>query len=145
MMAWYKAGVRLERHVIMAAGAVGANIGHAEWSVMLRDLIAATGKRDRVGCWVDASSSHSVHKRLRWCEQIEKGKALKMDVGGMGIVISDTGVACRTHALGDHMVVKGCSLGDGGVWLSVEAAAFGFWLEIHVPMQAHKGGGYAGV
>ncbi len=36
---------------------------------------------------------------------------------------------------GNNLVVKECSLGDGRVWLSVEAADFGFWLEIHVPIQ----------
>ena len=106
----------------------------SDYCMMLRDLISATMK-GRERCWVDVSSSHSIHKRLVSCNPREKGKALQMEVGEMEIVFSDTGVRCYpSHMLGDNIVVKGCSLGDGGVWLSVEAVG-GFWLEIHVPMQ----------
>ena len=56
---------------------------------------------------------------------------------GMQIKISDMGVTCPSHQLGD-IVVKGCSLGNGGVWLSVAAELVAFWLEIHVPMRECK-------
>ncbi len=38
----------------------------------------------------------------------------------MEITISEKEVSCHTHQLGD-IKVKGCSLGDGGVWLSITA------------------------
>jgi hypothetical protein len=121
----------------MAAGAVGANIGPAEWSVMLRGLIAAC--KQGGGCKIDASSSHSYYKREGVRMGVGKHR-LDVDVDGICLMVSDMGVTCATHMLVD-VVVKGCSLGDGGVWLRVEAvAASGFWLEIHVPMQTGKGG-----
>jgi hypothetical protein len=123
----------------MATGAVRADIGHAEWSVMLRDLIAACKKKGGVARDI-ASSSHSIYRGVE--VRVGHGTKNRVDVrvnGGTDIEISDTGVRCPLRKeIRDNIVVKGSSLGDGGVWLSVEAAAFGFWLEIHVPMQPPK-------
>ena len=102
-----------------------------EYSTMLRDLIEACRERK-----VDASSSHCVYRRM----DVKTG-AIKhrvdVNVSGMQIKISDMGVTCPSHQLGD-IVVKGCSLGNGGVWLSVAAELVAFWLEIHVPMRECK-------
>ena len=115
-----------------AAACVGAGYP-PDYSTMLRDLLAAckpSGARR-----VDASSSHSVYRRLdvKWSKH-----RVDVNAGGMQFVISDMGVTCPSHQLGE-IVVKGCSLGDGGVWLSVAAELVAFWLEIHVPMQAARG------
>jgi hypothetical protein len=112
--------------------AVGANYP-ADYSTMLRDLIAAC-KKD-AGIRVDASSSHGIYRRVD--VRVGHGTKHRVDVkaGGMDLVISDMGVWCTSHQLGD-IVVKGCSLDNGGAWFSVQAALAAFWLEIHVPMQA---------
>ncbi len=114
-----------------AAACVGAGYP-PDYSTMLRDLIVACkpGGTRRV----DASSSHSLYRRL----DVKTNKQrVELNAGGMQLVISDMGVTCPSHVLGD-IVVKGCSLGDGGVWLSVAAELVAFWLEIHVPMRVCK-------
>jgi hypothetical protein len=112
--------------------AVGANYP-ADYSTMLRNLIAAC-KKD-AGRRVDASSSHSIHRRVDL--RVAHGTKHRVDVkaGRMDLVISDMGVWCTSHQLGD-IVVKGCSLEHGGAWFSVQAALEAFWLEIHVPLHA---------
>ena len=121
----------------MAAAAACVGAGYPpDYSTMLRDLLAAC-KPGGASRRVDASSSHSVYRRLDVTKSIFKGR-VNVKVGGMDFVISDMGVVCESHALGE-IVVKGCSLGDGGVWLSVAAELVAFWLEIHVPMQAARG------
>jgi hypothetical protein len=55
----------------------------------------------------------------------------------MEIMISEAGVLCPTHQLGPFKTI-GCSLGDGGVWLSISAPTSEFWLEIHVPMLTNR-------
>ncbi len=105
----------------------------AEWSAMMRDLKGACVLKR-----VRASSSHSYYK-APVCSARWGGGATAVNVGGMEIVISqEEGVTCGSHALGS-IVVKGCSLGDGGVWLSVEGMAGAFWLEIHAPMVVTRG------
>jgi hypothetical protein len=70
------------------------------------------------------------------------GGLVTVHLGGMDVMISpDGGLLCPSHVLG-CIWVKGCSLGDGRVWMSIEAEAGAFWLEIHVPMVALRG--YAG-
>jgi hypothetical protein len=54
------------------------------------------------------------------------------------------GVTCRSHVLGD-IGVKGCSLGDGGVWLSVQALGGALWLEMHVAMREPAKRGWGAV
>ena len=122
---------------IMAAAAACVGAGYPpDYATMLRDLLAAC-KQSGGARRVDASSSHSVYRRLDVTKSIFKGR-VNVKVGGMDFVISDMGVVCESHALGE-IVVKGCSLGDGGVWLSVGAELVAFWLEIHVAMQAPRG------
>ncbi len=60
-----------------------------------------------------------------------------MVVSGKEFMISETGVQCVTHQLGPLKTI-GCSLGDGGVWLSISAPTNDFWLEIHAPMLTNK-------
>lgn len=118
----------------MAAAAACVGAGYPpDYSTMLRDLLAAC-KPGGASRRVDASSSHSVYRRLdvKWSKQ-----RVEVTAGGMQFVISDMGVTCPSHQLGE-IVVKVCSLGDGGVWLSVAAELVAFWLEIHVPMRASK-------
>ena len=80
---------------------------------------------------IHASSSHSLYKnpnyRTACCGRV------CVVVSGMEIMISETGVQCATHQLGPFTTI-GCSLGDGGVWLSISAPTSEFWLEIHVPI-----------
>ena len=65
--------------------------------------------------------------------------ARNVNVDGMEVVISpEEGVSCANRELG-RIVVQGCSLGDGGVWLSVSGMNGAFWLEIHAPMVAARG------
>ncbi len=56
---------------------------------------------------------------------------------GMEIMISETGVHCVAHQLGNLRTI-GCSLGDGGVWMSLSAPTSDFWLEIHVPILTNR-------
>ena len=106
---------------IMAAAAACVGAGYPpDYSTMLRDLLAACKQSGGTSRRVDASSSHSVYRRLDVTKSIFKGR-VNVKVGGMDFVISDMGVVCESHALGE-IVVKGCSLGDGGVWLSVAVA-----------------------
>ena len=113
-----------------AVACVGAGYP-PDYSTMLRDLLAAYKQSGGASRRVDASSSHSVYRRV----DVKTNKLrVEANAGGMQIVISDMGVTCPSHQLGD-IVVKGCSLGDGGVWLSVGAELVAFWLEIHVAMQ----------
>jgi hypothetical protein len=61
-----------------------------------------------------------------------------VNVDGMELVLSpEEGVTCANRELG-QVVVKGCSLGNDGVWVSVSGLISNdaFWLEIHVPMVA---------
>jgi hypothetical protein len=107
----------------------------AEWSAMMRDLkVACVLKRVR------ASSSHSYYKPpvVRW-RQVGR---VDVNVDGMELVLSpEEGVSCANRELG-QVVVKGCSLGNEGVWVSVSRMILhdAFWLEIHVPMVAARGG-----
>ena len=119
----------------MATAKVCVGAGYPpDYSTMLRDLLVAC-KPGGGARRVDASSSHSVYRRL----DVKTNKLrVEANAGGMQIVISDMGVTCPSHQLGD-IVVKGCSLGDGGVWLCVAAELVAFWLEIHVSMQAPRG------
>ncbi len=100
---------------------VGApTVGYpTDYATMLRDLIGACRQGERR---IDASSSHSVCRRVNVSKSIFKGR-VNVKVDGMDFVISDMGVVCENQVLGD-IVVKGCSLGDGGVWLRVEAVGF---------------------
>lgn len=101
----------------------------AEWYVMMRDLKAAC-PLDRVS----ASSSHSYY-RAPVCSG-RRGGGVDVNVDGVELVLSpEEGVSCANRDLG-RIVVKGCSLGCGGVWLSVTGMNGAFWLEIHVPMVA---------
>lgn len=124
---------------IMATAKACVGAGYPpDYATMLRDLLAACKQSGGIGTRrVDASSSHSVYRRLDVTKSIFKGR-VNVKVGGMDFVISDTGVVCESHSVGD-IVVKGCSLGDGGVWLSVAAELVAFWLEIHVAMQVPRG------
>ncbi len=98
---------------------------------MIQDLKAACAfKRVR------ASSSHSYKPPV--CRWRQVGR-VEVNVDGMEVVLSpEEGVLCVSQKLGS--IVKGCSLGDGGVWLSVSGMNGAFWLEIHVPMVAARGG-----
>ncbi len=101
----------------------------AEWYVMMRDLKAAC-PLDRVS----ASSSHSYYQ-APVCSG-RRGGGVDVNVDGIRLVLSPVeGVSCANRDLG-RIVVKGCSLGSGGVWLSVSGMAGAFWFEIHVPMVA---------
>jgi hypothetical protein len=103
----------------------------AEWQTMMQDLKTACALRR-----VRASSSHSYYKapvvRWRLVGQVD------VNVDGMELVLSpEEGVTWRDPELG-QVVVKGCSLGNEGVWVSVSGMISNdaFWLEIHVPMVA---------
>jgi hypothetical protein len=101
----------------------------AEWQTMMQDLKTACALRR-----VRASSSHSYYKApvVRW---LHVGR-VDVNVDGMELVLSpEEGVTCANRELG-QVVVKGCSLGSEGVWLSVSGMNGAFWLEIHVPMVA---------
>jgi hypothetical protein len=101
----------------------------AEWYVMMRALKAAC-PLDRVS----ASSSHSYY-RAPVCSG-RRGGGVDVNVDGIKLVLSpDEGVSCANRDLG-RIVVKGCSLGSEGVWVSVSGMNGAFWLEIHVPMAA---------
>jgi hypothetical protein len=119
--------------VVGALTAIGAGYP-ADYATMLRDLIGAFKKGGRR---VDVSSSHSVCRRVDVLLGFGTKHRVDVKAGGMDFVTSDMGVICPSHVLGD-IVVKGCSLGDGGVWLSVTAELVAFWLEIHVPMRVCK-------
>jgi hypothetical protein len=103
----------------------------AEWQTLMQDLKTACALRR-----VRASSSHSYYKapvvRWRLVGQVD------VNVDGMELVLSpEEGVTWRDPELG-QVVVKGCSLGNEGVWVSVSGMISNdaFWLEIHVPMVA---------
>ena len=103
----------------------------AEWQTMMQDLKTACILRR-----VRASSSHSYYKApvVRW---LHVGR-VDVNVDGMELVLSpEEGVTCANRELG-QVVVKGCSLGNEGVWVSVSGMISNdaFWLEIHVPMVA---------
>ncbi len=102
----------------------------AEWQTMMQDLKTACILRR-----VRASSSHSYYKApvVRW-----GWMRVDVNVDGMELVLSpEEGVSCVNRELG-QVVVKGCSLGNEGVWVSVSGLISNdaFWLEIHVPMVA---------
>jgi hypothetical protein len=96
----------------------------------MKDLLAACKDRR-----IHASSSHSRCKdpdyRTAVCGR------LCVIVSGMEIMISEAGVLCPTHQLGPFKTI-GCSLGDGGVWLSISAPTSEFWLEIHAPILTNR-------
>ena len=103
----------------------------AEWQTMMQDLKTACALRR-----VRASSSHSYYKApvVRW---LQVGR-VDVNVDGMELVFSpEEGVTCANRELG-QIVVKGCSLGNEGVWVSVSGMISNdaFWLEIHAPMVA---------
>lgn len=97
---------------------------------IMKDLLAACKDRR-----IHASSSYSPCKdpdyRTAVCGR------LCVVVTRMEIMISEAGVLCPTHQLGPFKTI-GCSLGDGGVWLSISAPTSEFWLEIHVPMLTNR-------
>ena len=96
-----------------------------DYGVILHYLIAACKDRR-----IRASSTHSLFKEPDYRMH---GGLVYVVVSGIEIMISDTGVHCLTHQLGNIKTI-GSSVGDGGVWLNITAPVCEFWLEIHVPM-----------
>ncbi len=125
------------RVAVSNTGVVMKSLGDGypgEWGAMIQDLKTACAFRR-----VRASSSHSYYKApvVRW----RHVGRVDVNVDGVELVLSpEDGVSCGSHALGS-IVVKGCSLGDGGVWLRVSGMISNdaFWLEIHAPMVAARG------
>jgi hypothetical protein len=101
-----------------------------DYAVILRDLLTAC-KHKRIY----VSSSHSPCKnpgyRMAMCDRV------CVDVNGMEILITDRGVHCFTHQIRSFKTI-GCSLGDGGVWLSISEPTSEFWMEIHVPTLSNR-------
>lgn len=101
-----------------------------DYTIMMKDLLTACKDRR-----IRASSTHSIFSKPGY--RVASGVRVCVIVGGMEIIISDTGVACTTHQLGT-LTVLGSSLGDGGVWLRITAPACEFWLEINVPTLSNR-------